>query len=113
MKSNNLTLSNIKELEIFKNKSKYKQNLIKPIKKGLLDKYKTKRDKDVKYTELSKRTRELLLIRACKDVGGLTIFRRLNYMSILNKNRTKIKNIFETDKNYVKYRFFETKYWKI
>lgn len=65
--------------------------------KGRLEKYGYK---NVRH--MSSANRHDALNRAVIAEGWLTIFRRLHYIAILNKNHARLHAIFIADRNYVK-----------
>ena len=70
--------------------------VIIPMKKGLLSKY--------GYTsKKSTNARRLALKRAVKKYGNLSLFRKLNAIYVLQKNRNpRTAQIFKTDRDWVK-----------
>ena len=75
---------------------KRSNKVIIPIKKGLLSKY--------GYTSKKSTTaRRLALKRAVKKYGNLSLFRKLNAIYVLQKNRNpRTAQIFKKDRNWVK-----------
>lgn len=98
-------------------KTKNKKVIIKPScikKRGLPNKYKGKgigflnKGTLGKYgyynvINLSLKQRRLALKKAIKDLSALTVWRKLNAISVYNRNTNpKVSNIFNIDKNWVK-----------
>lgn len=59
-------------------------------------------------SEMSSTARRRALAAAIRDESALSVFRKLNALSVLNKNKhPEIADIFESDKQWVKRTYME------
>jgi hypothetical protein len=80
-----------------KTSDKFKNGGIGPLKKGGLGKFGYHNVKT-----LRKKERRMALQRASKEIGYLTVWRKLNAIEIYNRNtNTAISKIFKQDKNWI------------
>jgi hypothetical protein len=70
--------------------------------------------RDIGYSaDLSEKERQRVLDKSVKEYGGLSTFRKLNSLYILNKNRNPgLARKFRRDANYVKRKYYNTKQWE-
>jgi hypothetical protein len=85
--------------------------VIPPLRKGIFHKYMTKKDQDKKYTQLTQDARRRVIKRAIKSgEKPLSMFRRLNVLVTLRKNKRDPTSISERrkfliDRDWVKTTF--------
>ncbi|MEM3062133.1 MAG: hypothetical protein QW303_01115 [Nitrososphaerota archaeon] len=77
-----------------KSKSKVR---IGPMQKGLLSDYGYR---DLKHSSVEDRHKALE--RASKDIPPMTVFRTVNALSVLHKNKPQLHKILESDKHWVR-----------
>ena len=70
--------------------------------------------RDVGYNiNLTEKERQRILDKAVKQYGGLSVFRKLNALYTLNKNRNpSLARKFKRDADYVKRKYYNTKEWE-
>ena len=70
--------------------------------------------RDIGYNvNLSEKERQKVLDKAVKQYGGLSVFRKLNALYTLNKNRNPaLARKFKKDAEYVKRKYYNTRQWE-
>ena len=85
------------------NRKTRKTNIIGPLKKGHLTKFGYRVKKNLSI-------RRRALASAVKEYGSLCVFRKLNAVYVLNKNKNPGKSkIFKRDRNWIKRTYMKNK----